>query len=67
MDDPEVVMVGHTGHVLRVLNIIGEQGRKSRGNGKWVYQSQPVCLWIGSCIPHHIPVGHSLIEDAETM
>ena len=34
-------------------------------NRKRTHHSQTVCLWIGSCILHHVSVGHPLGENEE--
>jgi hypothetical protein len=64
MDNAEFMEVGHTRSDVGELKVIDEQGQL-RGNSKQAHQSQTVCLWIGSRILHHIPVGHPLGDNSE--
>ena len=66
VDNAELVKVGYTRHDLRELDVFINH-RKSRGNNKRAYQSKTVCFWIGPRILYHIPVGHPLCENAETV
>ena len=57
MDDPELMEVGHSGHDIRKLKVIEEM---SLGGSKQAHQLQTICLWVVSCVLHHVPVRHPL-------
>ena len=66
VNNVEPVEVGHTRHDFRELDFLITGNRIETVSGG-AYQSKAVCFWIGFCILYHIPIGHPLCEDAETV
>jgi len=66
MSDLELVKMGHTRHDLGELKDVGRYKKKLWERAS-THQSQTVCLWVGFCILHHIPAGHPLGKNAETV
>ena len=67
MNDSEFMKVGHTGRDIGKLRVIYEQEQMSWGGRKQTHQLQTIRPWVGPCVLHHVPVGHPLREDEETM